>query len=89
MCLFTRLLLERFCSRNLVYLTFFSFSGIFGKFWLCAFLFVFPFFCEFLDFIHFREFLVLVVFGSVLTAGLVMGARRRHLRLARGSVYSG
>jgi len=30
----------------------------------------FSLFFEFLDFFHFREFLVLVVFGSVLTAGL-------------------
>jgi len=54
MCPFTRLL--RFCSRTLF---FFSFGGIFGKFWFCAFWFVFLFFfCKFLDFLHFREILV-------------------------------
>jgi len=37
---------------------------------LCIFV-CFSLFCEFLDFFHFREFIVLVVFGSVLTAGLV------------------
>jgi len=36
----------------------------------CAFCLFFNFFCEFLDFFHFPEFLVLVVFCSVLTAGL-------------------
>jgi len=88
MRLFTRLLLDRFCSKHKI-LFFFSFGGIFGKFWFCAFLFVFPLLRISGFFLHFREFLVLVVFCSVLTAGLVMGARRRHLQLARGSVYSG
>jgi len=32
---------------NFVFLTFFSFGGIFGKFWFCAFLFVFLYFANF------------------------------------------
>ena len=45
---------------NFVFLTFFFFGGIFGYFWFGTFLFVVPYFCDFLDSLHFQEFLVLV-----------------------------
>ena len=70
-----------FCLSN-----FFSFGGIFGKFWFLHFD-CFPFFfCEFLDFFHFREFLALVVFLFCLdsrfghgraASTLTIGARQR------------
>jgi len=39
-------------------------GGIFGKFWFCAFLFVFLYFANFWIFSIFDKFIILVVFFS-------------------------
>ena len=79
------LVLARFCSGFLFFWLSFLLAGSLGNTCFGHFVFVCCSFCEFLDFLHFREILVLVGLCSVLPAR----ARRRHLQLARGSVYSG
>jgi len=51
-----------------VFLTFFSFGGMFGRFWFCAFWFVIPYFANLWIFSIFEKFSFWLVF--VLSAGL-------------------
>ena len=68
------LLLARFCARFLSFFPdFVLFFHIWRDLWVILVLCILvccSLFCEFLDFLHFREFLVLVGFCSVLSAGL-------------------
>jgi len=75
MCLFTWLLLERFCSRFFP-LFFPHLAGSLGNFGPVHFGFCCSLFCECLDVLHVPEFLSLVGFCSVLLAG----SADNHLR---------